>query len=123
MPLAVARQLGLTVPADAEILPHGSSDRGIRNRVPLTDDVLWLCGFYLAEGAEHSGDGVHFISLCSNEEYLHRARSILEQAFGVATGFTPPTPGRGPAVYAHSKVLHRVFRDLLGLRARASRPG
>jgi len=118
VPLPVVRELGLAVPDGAEILPHGSSDRGIRNRIRLTDDVLWLCGFYLAEGAEHSGDKSHFISLCSNEEYLRRARAILEQAFGVATGYVPPGPGRGPSVYAHSKVLHRVFRDLLGLRDR-----
>ena len=118
IPLAVLRRLEVLPPDGAEFLPGKGSDRRLPNRIPITDDLLWLFGFYLAEGSEHSGDGVHFISFASDEIYLRRARDILERAFGVAVGHTPPTPGRAPSIYAHSKALHRLFRDVLGLRQR-----
>jgi len=122
VPLAVLRRLELLPPEGSAFLPAAGSDRRVPNRVAVTDDLLWLCGFYLAEGAEHSGGGTHFISMASDEAYLRRAKIILERTFGVRVGFTPATPGRAPSVYAHSKVLHRVFRDVLGLRARRIPP-
>jgi nucleoside-diphosphate-sugar epimerase/intein/homing endonuclease len=118
VPLAVLRRLELLPPDGAAFLPARSSDRTVPNRVAVTDDLLWLFGFYLAEGAEHSGPKCHFISFASDEGYLRRAKAILEEAFGVAVGYAPPTPGRAPSIYVHSKVLHRLFRDVLGLRAK-----
>ncbi len=118
VPMAVLHRLEALPPDDAKFLPATGSNRAVPNRIPITDDLLWLFGFYLAEGAEHSKNGVHFISFASDEVYLRRAKAILEAAFGVAVGYTDPTPGRAPAIYAHSKVLHRLFRDVLGLRAK-----
>ncbi len=118
VPLAAVKRLGLSVPADARIVPHKSSDHALVNRLPITDDLLWLIGFYLAEGSEHSGDGVHFISFASDDHYLRRARAILEREFGARVGWADATPGRAPSIYVHSKVLHRLFRDVLRLRDR-----
>jgi UDP-glucuronate decarboxylase len=118
VPLAVLRRLEVLAPDGAEFLPARSSDRRTPNRIAITDDLLWLFGFYLAEGAEHTGAKSHFISFASDEVYLRRAQEILERSFGVAVGYAPPTPGRAPSIYAHSKVLHRLFRDVLGLRDR-----
>lgn len=118
VPLAAVNQFGLSVPADAQILPHRSSDHTLTNRLPVTDDLLWLMGFYLAEGAEYSGEGAHFISFASDEHYLTRAKEILEREFAARVGWAEPTPGRAPSIYVHSKVLHRVFRDVLQLRER-----
>src|SRR5205814_2015529 len=64
------------------------------------------------------GPRAHYISLASDDRYLQRARSILESHFGVHVGYAPATPGRAPSIYVHSKVLHRIFRDVLGLRQR-----
>ncbi|HYT95217.1 MAG TPA: GDP-mannose 4,6-dehydratase, partial [Gemmataceae bacterium] len=116
LPLYMLARLGLEVPDGARFGPHGASDCFLPNRIPITDQLLWLFGFYLAEGAEHGEDGTYFISFCSDEVYLHRAATILRDSFDVPTGFTLPTPGRGPSVYAHSKVLHRTFERVLGLR-------
>ena len=118
VPLAVVKRLGLTVPADAQIVPHRSSDHALTNRLPVSDDLLWLMGFYLAEGSEHSGDGAHFISFASDQHYLERAKGILEREFGARVGYAEPTPTRAPSIYVHSKVLHRLFRDVLRLRDR-----
>ncbi len=118
VPLAAVKKLGLTVPTDAKILPHRSSNHALTNHLPVTDDLLWLMGFYLAEGAEHSGNGVHFISFASDEHYLRRAKEILEREFGARVGWSNANPSRAPSIYTHSKVLHRLFRDVLRLRDR-----
>jgi nucleoside-diphosphate-sugar epimerase/intein/homing endonuclease len=118
VPLAVLHRLEILPPAGAEVLPACSSNHGVPNHIPLTNDVLWLLGFYLAEGAEYSGDGGHFISLASDTHYLRRAQAILKEVFRVQVGYAPATPGRSPSIYAHSKVLHRIFRDVFRLRDR-----
>jgi nucleoside-diphosphate-sugar epimerase len=118
LPLAVLYQCGLEAPEGAEFGLYGDSNRWLPNRVPVTPDLLWLMGLYLAEGSEVGREGVYFISLCSDLAYLERARAVLEAHFKVRTGVVPPTPGRGPSLYAHSKVLHYVFTHLLGLRER-----
>jgi hypothetical protein len=108
----------VTVPEATEFLPARSSDRSLPNRIPVTDDLLWLLGFYLAEGAEFSGRSAHYISFASDDEYLRRAEAILQEHFHVHVGYAAATPGRAPSIYVHSKVLHRVFKHVLGLRDR-----
>jgi intein/homing endonuclease len=122
LPLAVLARMNLEAPDGAEFAPYSGSNRFLPNRVALTDDLLWLFGFYLAEGCDHSSDGTHFISFASDDEYLWRAKAILEEHFGVHVGYTAATPGRAPSVYAHSKALHFAFKRLLGLRQRRIPP-
>jgi nucleoside-diphosphate-sugar epimerase len=117
LPLALVARLGLEVPAGATFGPKSAGKAGfLPDRIPLDADVLWLAGFYLAEGAEHFGKGKYYISLCSDEACLRRAADILRSRFGAHVGFTPATPGRGPSIWAHSKALHVIFDRLLGLR-------
>lgn len=118
LPLSVLHHLGLEVPEGAKFGPYGDSNLWLPNRIPVTPDLLWLMGLYLAEGSEFGGKGVYFISLCSDLTYLERAKTILETHFRVRTGIIPYSPERGPSLYAHSKVLHYVFTCLLGLRER-----
>jgi UDP-glucuronate decarboxylase len=118
IPLYVIKHLGIPVPPGSEFGPHGASNRWLPNHISVTDDLLWLIGLYLAEGAEHAGDGTHYISLSSDDEFVRRAKSILEASFGMKAGYASATPGRAPATYAHSKVLHHVFVRILRLRDR-----
>ncbi|HEY7155577.1 MAG TPA: NAD-dependent epimerase/dehydratase family protein [Gemmataceae bacterium] len=118
LPLFLFARLGLKAPKDATFGPYGGSKRFLPNRIPITPDLLWLFGFYLAEGSEHSGEGVHFISFCSDEIYLERAKAILEEHFRVHVGSVAPSPTHGPCIYAHSRTLHVLFKRLLGLRER-----
>jgi UDP-glucuronate decarboxylase len=119
LPLFVLRALGVEPPDDASISPYDSSNLRIPNRISITPDVLWLLGLYLAEGSEGHGNGVFFITLSSDTEYLERAREILLSALGLRTvGFVPPSPGRCPSIYAHSKIVQLLFTRILGLRER-----
>jgi UDP-glucuronate decarboxylase len=118
LPLAILNGLRVSAPRGAKVLPLDGSNRAVPNTIPITPDILWLCGFFLAEGAEHSGDGVHFISFSSDDVYLRRAQRIIRERFEIAAGYISPTKGRAPSVYAHSKVLHTLFCRILGLRER-----
>ena len=116
LPLYVLWRLGVEAPENAEIAPYGGSNLWLPNCIKITDDLLWFMGLFLAEGTEYSGRGVYFLSLSSDQEYLDRAKAILEDHFRVHPGLAPPEKGRGPQLYAHSKALHHLFVRVLGLR-------
>ena len=122
LPLLVVERLGLRVPDGAEFAPYGSSNVWLPNRITLTDELLWVLGLYLAEGSEGHAPGVYFVTFSSDDEYLQRARAVLNAQLRVRSGIAPATPGRSPTLYAHSKVLHHVFTKLLGLRERRIPP-
>jgi UDP-glucuronate decarboxylase len=118
VPLFVLTALDLAAPEGARIAPYNGSSKWVPDQIALTDDLLWVLGFYLAEGAEHSGQGTHFISMASNDYLLDLAQKIIERELEVSGGRTAPTPGRAPSLYFHSKVVHALFCRLLGLRER-----
>src|SRR5262249_1771443 len=119
LPLAVFRCLGLDAPEQAQFAPHaGGGGRRLPNRIPISEDLLWLMGFFLAEGCDYGQDGTYFISFCSDDCYLERAKGILEQTFGVQVGRTPYSPDHGPQIYSHSKILQTIFTKILRLRDR-----
>ncbi len=122
VPLFALAAMGESAPEGSWFGCYGGSNKWLPDEVVLTDDLLWVAGFYLAEGAEHSGDGVHFISFASDQYLLEKAQKILEAELGVSTGMTLPSPGRAPSLYCHSKALHVLFGRLLGLRDRRLPP-
>ena len=89
---------------------------GARGSLPatitVTDDLLWLLGFYLAEGCAFRKGKSNYLSFCSDQRYLDRAASILEKHLGLHVVRQAPTPGRGPAIYAHSRLLHMLFEEM-----------
>jgi UDP-glucuronate decarboxylase len=121
IPLSVAHALNWKIPCDSQIGPYWASNRTITNRLDVSDDLLWLFGLYLAEGAEHSGQGVHFVSFCSDDIYLQRAKEILTQ-LGVHVVTFAAAATRGPSICVHSKLLHHLFTRVLGLRERRIPP-
>ncbi|HWC12973.1 MAG TPA: GDP-mannose 4,6-dehydratase [Actinomycetota bacterium] len=118
LPLFALAVLNQDAPNDSLFGCYGGSNKWVPNEIELSDELLWICGFYLAEGAEHSANGVHFISFASDQYLLDRAQKILERQLCVATGMTAPSAGRAPSLYCHSKAVHRLFCNVLGLRER-----
>lgn len=116
LPLYVLKRLGIAVPEGGRLRVFKS---GAHIRLPatieLTDDLLWLIGFFIAEGGFHYSAGKSaYISFCSNGYLLDRAASIL-QGLGCHVVRVPPTEKTGPAVTAHSRLLHHLFKDVFGV--------
>ena len=121
VPLAVIKQLGLDVPSDARVrLNTAGAHVSLPATLPITDDVLWLLGFYLAEGCCHQRKGKPaFLTFCSDQRYLNRAASILRGQLGVHVVTRAYTEGRAPAIFAHSRLLVLLFEEIFGVLAPA----
>ena len=112
------REQPLAWPAGARVRPYtGGAKVTLPNEVALTDDLLWFLGFFLAEGhvASHADKGAYFISVCSHDMALNRAKGILRNVLGVSPGSVPGCKERGPSVYVHSKLLCWMMSELLGV--------
>jgi nucleoside-diphosphate-sugar epimerase len=115
LPLYVLIKLGLAVPEDAKIrIFIGGAHIYTPNKITLTNEILWLLGFYLAEGCAHYQAGKsYFINFCSDKHILLRAKKILESGFGVHVIDLPiKKKKRGPAIFIHSKILYFIFKDI-----------
>jgi hypothetical protein len=73
---------------------------------------LWLLGFFLAEGCALRKGKSNILAFCSDQRFLDRAASILEGQLGLHVVRQKATPGRGPAIYAHSRLLHMLFDEI-----------
>ncbi|RLC66421.1 MAG: hypothetical protein DRI48_04685 [Chloroflexi bacterium] len=116
LPLYVIARLqvvhGFEWPADGRLRPYtGGKSNLVPNVVEISDDLLWLLGLYLAEGTDYSGQGTYTLSMRSDERFLDRASRIFEE-YGIRAGKVGPSSGRGPGIYAHSKVLYTLFEKV-----------
>ena len=119
LPLAIVDYLqdhfGFEWPRASRVkLYAGGASRSMPNDIALSDDVLWLLGFYLAEGCTTHSQGTHVVTLSSDEKFLHRARTILQNVFEVNAGFVEAKEHRSPTVYAHSRLLGELITGILG---------
>jgi nucleoside-diphosphate-sugar epimerase/intein/homing endonuclease len=119
LPLAVIAELQRTVgfewPEGARLRPYAGTRLSLPNSLPVSEDLLWLLGLYLAEGSCYSRSGTHALQICSDEAFVLRAKTLFEQIFQVNPGFVSAQPGRGPTVYANSRLLCKVFTEIFGM--------
>ena len=116
MPLKVYRCLDIDVPPDAQ-LRASFSNIAIPVRIELDEEMLWLCGFILAEGQLRCGKepGDYLLGLYSEERFIRRAEDILQRRFGVNPKYQPPTDHTAPSIGVHSKPLVYLFAEVLKL--------
>lgn len=120
-PLFVISEIYNEIPEEVfekgEILSYGSAKKSIKNRVKLTPEVLWFLGLYIAEGTSvwMEEKGTYYISLSSDEKNIKKGLEILGCSFGCTAGFTPPSKGRAPQAYSHSKILVYFLTKILKL--------
>ena len=84
--------------------------------IKLNSDLLWLLGFYLAEGSSnYKKNKSYFISFSSNEKYLERATKILISEFCVHVIKRSAYSNKSPSIYIHSKLLYLIFKNIFKL--------
>ncbi len=111
LPLWVIKKLNIPIPSDAEIRSFSAGAHIITpDRIVVTDEILWLIGFYLAEGCSAYTKGkTYCLTFSSDNHLLDKSKKILEDSFGVHVINVPPQKTRSPAIFIHSKVLHFIF--------------
>ena len=123
VPLAVIKRLGLEVPADGRLRMYTAGAHvSLPATLAVTDDLLWLLGFFLAEGCSYRSGKSAYLSFSSDQRYLDHAAAILRGQLGVHVVEQPPTVGRAPALYAHSRLLVLLFDEIFDLLGPAIPP-
>jgi UDP-glucuronate decarboxylase len=113
LPLAVARQLDLEIPGDARIrFGKGGARVWLPDRIAMTDELLWLIGFFLAEGCAFLDEKNGFLAFSSDEHCLGKAAAILEGQLGLHVVRVKPSEVRAPSIFVHSRILHMVFSEM-----------
>jgi UDP-glucuronate decarboxylase len=120
---ALQRRLRVAVPADARLRPYRGGSNSIPCRIPLSDDVLWVLGLFVAEGTiawfpEH---GTYSLSFSSHQAALDEAKRILEARLGVTVGSVAAKGNKAPSIYLNSKLLCEIVRDRLDLGGPSAR--
>jgi nucleoside-diphosphate-sugar epimerase len=113
VPLPVLRRLGSPVPEGASVR------RSIRGRnvampasVRITDELLWLLGLWVAEGASYRGAGNAFITIACDDELLERAERIVRSDLGLHVVRAPASAARSASLFVHSELLLRLLEYL-----------
>ncbi|MGH2920900.1 MAG: NAD-dependent epimerase/dehydratase family protein [Gaiellaceae bacterium] len=123
VPLPILRRLR-ELPEGARVrAAHASRSVSLPARIPITDDLLWLLGLWVAEGCAYESGKSGFLTISCDQATLERATKIIQEEFGLHVVRSPAAPGRGPAIFVHSKLLLRLW-DFLGFAGNAKRiPG
>lgn len=116
LPLAVVRGLGISIPPDAKLRIYKSGAHiWLPATITVTNDLLWLIGFFVAEGCSNRQRGKSaFLTWSSDGYLLDRAAAILTQ-LGCHVIRSQATPQRGPALFVHSQLLYVLFDELIGV--------
>ncbi len=117
LPLSLVSALSVAgrfeFPEDAKIaLYTGGGGTTVRNRIVLSDDLLWLLGLYIAEGCSVDKDGDYRLLLSSDEQFLQHAKEIFAKSFGVEFKYLTGDSQRAPQIYADSKLLLYLFKHI-----------
>jgi len=114
LPLAIVRELGVSIPGDATVSMYwGGKQHYIPNKIEVDQDLLWLMGFYLAEGCNSFKLGkTYSINFTSDDYLLDRATSILRRKFNVHVVNQPSKNGRSPAIIVNSWIVRRFFEAM-----------
>jgi UDP-glucuronate decarboxylase len=111
VPLPVLRRIRENVPGDAYVRMRRSVPLPVT--VHLSDNFLWLLGFWVAEGCSYERDGNAFLSISGDAKLLQRAARIINFEFGLHVVWGKASPERAAAIFVHSKLLLRLM-DYLG---------
>lgn len=110
LPLSVLKRLGVPVPEEGKVrVFRGGSQYWLPAIVEVTPDLLWLIGFFIAEGSSHYKRGKSaFLTFSSDDYLLRRAGAILTQ-LGCHVLHAKASRNRAPAIVVHSRLLYFLF--------------
>jgi UDP-glucuronate decarboxylase len=91
--------------------------------IPITDNVLWLLGLWVAEGCIHEKGKNPFLTLSTDEALLRRAEEILRRDLGLRASWGLASDRRSPSLSIRSKLFLRLIDHLGFDRDRKRIPG
>jgi UDP-glucuronate decarboxylase len=124
LPLPVLRRVCDELPAGARVrLRTAGRSVPMPVTIPVTDDLLWLLGLWVAEGSWHESEKGAFLTLSGDVALLERAAAVFERELGLHVVRSPASAARAASIFIHSKLLLRLM-DMLGFEGNRKRiPG
>ena len=124
VPLPVLRRICDVVPAGASVrLRTAGRSVPMPARIPVTDDLLWLLGLWVAEGCIHESGKNAYLTLSGEDALLDRAAAVIERELRLHVVRAPASDARAASIFVHSKLLLRLM-DMLGFGGNRKRiPG
>jgi UDP-glucuronate decarboxylase len=113
-PLGLLEHLGVPVPADATVA-HMTSGRAnpLPVTVPLTDELLWFLGLYVAEGCwQETPPKSRYITLSCDSDALDRAEKVVRRDLGLPVGRVAPSGERAGSMTVHGRLLLDLLTEL-----------
>jgi UDP-glucuronate decarboxylase len=113
VPLAGLRRIGVAPPTDSRVrLYHAGRSVSLPLEVPVTDELLWLLGLWVAEGSWHESANGGFLTLSAESALLERAAAVFEKHLGVHVVRAAGSEARAASIFVHSKLLLRLMERL-----------
>jgi UDP-glucuronate decarboxylase len=115
LPLPILRRLGISMPEAARVRQRFAGRAvPMPARVPITDDLLWLLGLYVAEGCMfEKAPKSAFVTISGDDQLLDRAEAVVRGTLGLRVVRTQASDARAASMFVHSKLLLRLL-DYLG---------
>ena len=124
VPLPVLRRLEREVPTEARVRARvAGRSAALPLSVPISDDLLWLLGLWVAEGSWYENAGNAFVTLSCEDDLLDRAERIVRDTFGLHVVRAQASSARAASMFVHSKLLLRLFEHLGFVSGRKRIPG
>ena len=96
---------------DVVVTPRRAKHQALPRYIAVNESLLFLLGFFVAEGAMSTRNGVAFAIKKDNTALVERVSDALHDVFGVKPAWHPNAQGRGELRVAHS-VVTAAFRLL-----------
>jgi nucleoside-diphosphate-sugar epimerase/intein/homing endonuclease len=124
VPLPVLRTIASSLPDGAAVrVSTAGRSSSLPAEIPVTDDILWLLGFWVAEGCTSESPRNAVFTLSGAPELLERAAHIIRGELGLHVVSSPASPARAAGLFVHSRLLLRLM-DYLGFGGNRKRiPG
>ncbi len=110
LPLESVDALG----GDVVLTPRHYADQAVSRTLEVTEDLMFLLGFFVAEGSFSLRAGVRLAIGKRNEPLVPRIVSAFRAAFGIAPVLYRSKDGRCSELRVLNRVVGAVFRHLFG---------
>ena len=124
VPLPALRRLVRALPEHARVSVRTTArSASLPANVPISDDLLWLLGLWVAEGSRHESQSDAFLTICCGDDLLDRATGVFEGLLGLHVCRSPAASDRTGTIFVHSRLL-LLLMDYLGFEGNRKRiPG
>ncbi len=96
------------------LTPRHYADQGLPRYLPINESLMFLLGFFVAEGSLSQRNGVRLAIGKRNEALVPELTDAIKRVFGLEPTWYPATDGRAHELRLLNRVVTAMFRLLFG---------